>query len=337
VRGTWNGRTALFCASRDLSDLALSEEKFEKAFMTNATLMAITDPETGRFIDINTSFLRVLGQDATAVIGRTLVDLGIVPDEPTRRSLDRELQSPDRVEPREVRFVTASGDPFVGELSAQRITSGPHDHLLLMISDVTSQRTLMDELEHQATHDPLTGAFNRVVTDRILAHEARRAERVGTPVSLMIADIDLFKAINDHFGHPVGDAVLKEVVARMTDRIRETDLLARWGGEEFLVILPGTDAAGARQLAETLCAAVAEAPIPPVGTVTVSIGVAAFHPGEAVEPWIARADEALYDAKEAGRNRVCGAEIQTTGEARGPLVWEAAPIIVPPRSQSAAR
>lgn len=330
VRGTWNGRTALFCASRDLSDLALSEEKFEKAFMNNATLMAITDPDTGRFIDINTSFLRVLGQDGAHVLGKTLVDFGIVPDEPTRCSMYRELQRPDRLDPQEVRFVAASGAPFIGEISAQRIASGPQDYLLVMITDITSQRTLMDELEHQATHDMLTGAFNRVVTDRILDHETRRAERVGTPVSLVIADIDLFKAINDHFGHPVGDAVLKEVVRRLSERIRETDLLARWGGEEFLVILPGTEQTGAHQLAETLRAAVAEAPIAPVGTVTISAGVATFRPGEAVQQWIARADEALYDAKENGRNRVAIADVSGTGDARGPLDWKSAPMVMLP-------
>jgi len=317
VPGTWNTAPALFCASRDLSDLALSEEKFQKAFMHNATLMAITEPDTGRFVDINTAFMRALARDQNGVILKTLAEIGVLPD-PDRATLGAPPGGPpgdpggmesdrnilDSAGPSELRFTTNDGTTFAGEISAQRIGHGVHEYLLVMVSDVTNQRALMEELEHKATHDLLTGAFNRVVTDRILEHETHRANRTGTPVSLIIADIDHFKAINDRYGHPVGDAVLKDVVQRLSERIRETDLLARWGGEEFLVILPGTGASGALQLAETLRTAISEAPFPTVGTVTISVGVAPFHRNETVQDWIARTDRALYMAKEGGRDQV---------------------------------
>ncbi|MBB4285375.1 sensor domain-containing diguanylate cyclase [Roseospira goensis] len=293
--------------ARDVSALVLSERKFETAFMNNATLMAITAPDSGRIRDANTAFLRTLGLERDAVIGRSLVELGLFPTEAIREHVLRHLLDPDTAGPDEVRFTAGDGTRVIGEMTAERIEtgSGSPTMLLLMISDVTHQRDLMEQLEHKATHDVLTGAFNRQQADRILDQEARRADRMGTDVSLIMADVDHFKAINDSHGHPVGDTVLREVVTRLSDRIRETDLLARWGGEEFLVILPGTDRDGAGRLAETLRRAMADGPVPRVGRVTISLGVASRRAGESVADWVVRVDDALYEAKESGRNRVC--------------------------------
>ncbi|SDE39233.1 sensor domain-containing diguanylate cyclase [Rhodospira trueperi] len=302
--GTWNNAPAFFTASRDLSELALSKEKFEKAFTNNATLMAITDPETGRVIDANAAFLRVFGRDRASVIGQTTVDLGLFPTHAIRDATIKALMESPKRRPIEHRFIRSDDGLFVGELSAELIDSGTTHYLLTMIVDVTHQRELMAELEHKATHDVLTGANNRQQADRVLEQEARRADRMNTPVSVIMADVDHFKAVNDRFGHPVGDRVLREVVERLDARVRETDLLARWGGEEFLVILPGTDSDGAGQLAETLRLALAETPMPEVGAVTISLGAAERRPGETVEEWVSRADQALYAAKASGRNAV---------------------------------
>jgi diguanylate cyclase (GGDEF)-like protein/PAS domain S-box-containing protein len=302
--GTWNNAPAFFTASRDLSELALSKEKFEKAFTNNATLMAITDPETGRVIDANAAFLRILGRDRASVIGRTTVDLGLFPTHAIRDAMIKTLLETPGKAPMEYRFVRPDERLFIGEITAELIDSGTTRYLLAMIVDVTHQRELMAELEHKATHDVLTGANNRQQADRVLEQEARRADRMETPVSVIMADVDHFKAINDRFGHPAGDRVLREVVERLDERVRETDLLARWGGEEFLVILPGTDSDGAGQLAETLRLALADTPMPAVGAVTISLGAAERRPGETVEEWVSRADQALYAAKASGRNAV---------------------------------
>ncbi|WP_299444452.1 PAS domain-containing protein [uncultured Rhodospira sp.] len=302
--GTWNHAPAFFTATRDLSELALSKEKFEKAFTTNATLMAITDPETGRLVDANESLLQTLGRTRAEVIGKTTVELDLFPSTEARLAMVEALLAPDDPKPVEYRFIRPDGRLFIGELTGELITSGSTRYLLTMLVDVTEQRALMAELEHKATHDVLTGAFNRQQAIRGLDQETRRADRMETPAAVIMADIDHFKAINDTHGHPVGDQVLREVVTRLSDRIRETDLLARWGGEEFLVILPGTDTEGARQLAETLREAMASVPMPPAGTVTLSLGIAQHRPGESVEDWVARADEALYRAKADGRDCV---------------------------------
>jgi diguanylate cyclase (GGDEF)-like protein len=125
------------------------------------------------------------------------------------------------------------------------------------------------------------------------------------PVSLLMLDLDRFKAINDTYGHLVGDRVLIELTRRLGHHLREVDILARWGGEEFMILMPHGGAREAVHAAEKLRALVAERAFPEVGAVTVSIGVAEYRPRERDDAWIKRADDALYAAKAGGRNRVC--------------------------------
>jgi diguanylate cyclase (GGDEF)-like protein len=155
--------------------------------------------------------------------------------------------------------------------------------------------------------DGLTGLPNRRAFDEELAREVARAARSGAPLALVVLDVDRFKAVNDGHGHPAGDAVLREVAARAAAAIRQGDLAARLGGEEFALLLPGADLSGAAELAERVRAAVAGAPVPAAGqsiAVTVSLGCAALAPGEAPEALLGRADARLYEAKRTGRDRV---------------------------------
>ncbi|MBK8594380.1 MAG: diguanylate cyclase [Holophagales bacterium] len=160
------------------------------------------------------------------------------------------------------------------------------------------------ELGRLATTDPLTGAANRRHFDETLALQVEQARRYGEPLSLVLLDLDHFKAINDEYGHARGDEVLSEVSHRLQESLRVTDRLARWGGEEFAALLPHCDAAAALATAEKL-RAVVSAPSPSgAWTVTASFGVAQLRPGEGPEELMKRADAALYDAKAAGRNAV---------------------------------
>ncbi|SDH69253.1 sensor domain-containing diguanylate cyclase [Roseospirillum parvum] len=304
TRGTWNGRPALFTTTRDLSELTFQREVFEKTFRYNNTLMILSEPETGRFVDVNQALLDTFGLSYQAAIGHTAVELGLLPDVERRQTVIQEaLARHAEAPPLEVRHVDRHGAPFIGELRIVPIKGGDRDYLLCMINDVTEQRRLMRRLEHQATHDPLTGLFNRQHAQRVIDGEIRRAQRLVHPASLVMIDVDHFKRVNDRFGHPAGDQVLQEVAARLAERLRETDMLARWGGEEFLILLPGTDRDGARRLAETLRQAVGGAPFGEVGRVTLSLGVSALRPGESVSAWLSRVDVALYEAKHAGRDR----------------------------------
>ena len=167
-------------------------------------------------------------------------------------------------------------------------------------------RQAIGHIEEIAIRDALTGAYNRGHLFEVLRHECARSNRNGGPLSICMFDLDHFKQINDRFGHPAGDAVLKRFGDIAKAALRAADVLGRYGGEEFLAVLPDTGAPGAIVVAERIRLAVESAALPeiPAHRVTVSVGVATRRSTETVEAFLARADQALYRAKEAGRNRV---------------------------------
>jgi diguanylate cyclase (GGDEF)-like protein/hemerythrin-like metal-binding protein len=164
------------------------------------------------------------------------------------------------------------------------------------------QRAL-EQLEEAASTDRLTGAWNRRRFEEAALSELALAQRRRDPLSLLMFDLDHFKQVNDTYGHGAGDAVLVGLVQTVRQHLRVSDSLIRWGGEEFLVMVPATRLEGAMALAEKMRAAVAAIDFPGIGQVTMSLGVAQYAPGESLAAWIERADQALYGAKSAGRNR----------------------------------
>ena len=164
--------------------------------------------------------------------------------------------------------------------------------------------SLHAKLLAQSLVDPLTGAFNRRHMERCVGYVVERMRRSRAPVVGLVLDLDHFKSINDVLGHETGDRVLKAVVSIVDERSRKLDLLFRMGGEEFLLLLPDTRISEAMRVAEHLRAAIARAPIVDGRVVTVSVGAAELRPGEDAGEWLKRADEALYRAKNGGRNRV---------------------------------
>jgi diguanylate cyclase (GGDEF)-like protein len=163
-------------------------------------------------------------------------------------------------------------------------------------------------VERQALVDGLTGLANRRHGEEVLAAEVARAERFGGPVGLVVADLDGFKDVNDRHGHPTGDIALREFADVLRETVRDVDLVCRWGGEEFLLVLPGTDADGAEQLAERVRAALRDRVlVGPDGTpllVTASFGVASFPEASSPDELVVQADRALYEAKRNGKDRV---------------------------------
>jgi diguanylate cyclase (GGDEF)-like protein len=163
-------------------------------------------------------------------------------------------------------------------------------------------------VERQALVDGLTGLANRRQCEETLADELARVDRFGGSLAVVVADLDWFKDVNDRYGHPAGDAVLREFATLLQETLRDIDVAGRWGGEEFLLVLPGTDLAGGAQVAERVRVALAGrivvsadgTPIP----VTASFGVAASPPAETASELFAAADAAMYEAKRAGKNRV---------------------------------
>lgn len=152
--------------------------------------------------------------------------------------------------------------------------------------------------------DPLTGTGNRLALDAALTHVAEHKERYDTPVTLLMLDLDHFKQVNDQYGHTTGDRLLTLFVRTVEERLRATDSLYRFGGEEFMVIAENTPLEEATVLAEAIRERVAETQFPPTDGITLSIGLAELQRGESNDSWLNRTDEALYRAKDAGRNRI---------------------------------
>ena len=181
--------------------------------------------------------------------------------------------------------------------------------LAVVFADVTAQVHLREELRLRAETDPLTGVANRRRFHQALEIECLRFARGRAPLSVLMIDLDFFKEVNDHHGHPVGDTVLRKVADLLLASVRKTDVLARYGGEEFSVLLPDTRVEGATVIAEKIRLSVGGSPLQVDGLhipLTVSVGVASHATDFEVDPAILlkKADLALYRAKATGRNRV---------------------------------
>ena len=216
-----------------------------------------------------------------------------------------------------------------------------HADQLLLVQSQAELTTLNAKLDGLAREDGLTGLPNRREFDRALRDEAKRIDRNGESLALIMLDIDRFKAYNDHFGHPQGDQCIRMVAAQIAQIVKRSgDLAARYGGEEFVILLPSTTAAGARAVAEKVRDTILRCALPHPqgvgGRVTVSMGIAVLTSRDADptgDALLERADRALYVAKETGRDRIC---VHASGEA-APEPSSNAPAVAPtPRLAVAA-
>jgi diguanylate cyclase (GGDEF)-like protein len=201
--------------------------------------------------------------------------------------------------------------PIATELFSERLT-----YLYLFLTTAIVLACLgyflgrqTDRLEALSETDALTGLANRRALRRRLTEEFRRSVRYGSPVSLLIVDVDHLKRVNDTQGHAAGDRLIRHVAAAIAGTLRGSDLGARWGGDEFAIVAPNASAKAAHRSAERLVAHLAAEPVPGVSTrATVSIGIATFDPGAQggadPEELIRAADAAMYVAKTSGRNRI---------------------------------
>lgn len=190
-------------------------------------------------------------------------------------------------------------------ISPVRSRDGTRTHYISIIKDLTSRVHDEQALRAAASLDVLTGLLNRRGGEGLLERAYIGTRESGAPLSVIIADVDHFKAINDTWGHPAGDRVLESVGALLRASVRATDGVVRWGGEEFLIILSHCELRAAAEQAERIRERLERSPQPEAGRVTISLGVAQLAAEESICSLIERADKALYRAKREGRNRVC--------------------------------
>jgi diguanylate cyclase (GGDEF)-like protein/PAS domain S-box-containing protein len=197
------------------------------------------------------------------------------------------------------------GGEFVTSTAVMKIGSQCY---AAIIRDVSENKKTEEELLRLAATDPLTGAFNRREFTTLAEQESLRSQRYSRPLSIMMLDLDHFKKLNDTHGHAAGDKALQRFTTVCCNALRNIDIFGRWGGEEFVALLPETDAEGAAIIAERLRKIVSENVLTYNEhkiNLTVSIGIAQYRDGEiSIDGPLGRADQAVYDAKKAGRNRI---------------------------------
>jgi len=253
----------------------------------------------------------VIGVEGRSAIPRDVVEAAAA-------AIDRRRAEPDAAWVTTGRFVSfpmIAAGAIVGVLgcatdvdpltdSHRRVLAAAASMLAIAVRNVQ----LFAEIRDSNVHDTLTGCLTKAHTQEQLDLEFRRARRSDLPLSALMFDLDHFKAVNDRFGHLAGDAVLAAIGRQLREVLRGSDIKCRYGGEEFLILLPDTPAVGARRVAESLRQAFSEMTVRWEGAavpVTASFGVATLRPGERdPETLVGRADAALYRAKEDGRNCV---------------------------------
>ncbi|MFC5695086.1 PAS domain S-box protein [Pseudomonas sp. GCM10022186] len=293
--------------------LKASQEKFAKAFHSSPDAITITERDTGRYIEVNEGFCRLTGYRAEEVLGRTAGEMKIWARPQERDQMIELLQRNGRVHHLEMLGQHRDGSQKVVEVSVEQIDLEGTPCLLLTARDVSALKDAQAQIRHLAYHDPLTNLPNRaLLTDR-LTQQIALLQRHHMRGALLFLDLDHFKHINDSLGHPLGDAVLQMVTARLEASVRLEDTVARLGGDEFVVLLTGLEGRRSevtrqvRVIADKLRQLLAE-PMLLDGhrlQVTPSIGIALI-PDHGASPadLLKRADIALYRAKDSGRNAI---------------------------------
>lgn len=304
-----------------------SLETYKAAVDHSPAAIMITNSR-GRIEYVNDAFLRNSGYSREEVIGRSpsMFQSGRTEDAVYSNLWQTILSG--RVWRGEVMNLRKGGEEYWESMaiSPLRDRFGRISHFVAVREDVTERRGREEGLRQLAHLDPLTGIGNRRYLIERAEHERMRAERFGSPLSLLMLDIDHFKQVNDQFGHAVGDDAICRVARVCAEGIREIDVVGRYGGEEFVVVLPGTDLEGARELAERLRRAIADIEVVAsdgrAGRLSASVGLSTYYQGDGLEQLLAAADAALYRAKSLGRNRVVAVtdhiQVEQSGE-NGPF------------------
>jgi diguanylate cyclase (GGDEF)-like protein/PAS domain S-box-containing protein len=286
------------------ADLRLRESEVRYRTMFNSVLDGIfVCHRDGRIADTNQVARHQLGFEASEFTGLRITDVLDMDQEWTKDVLPHVYSA--GVYRTEGEQVHKDGSRSPVDLQVVLMTLGDEEMFVTVAHDITSRKALERELDRLASTDNLTGIGNRGGFERALSHEMKLANRYDQPLAMAMLDLDHFKQVNDRHGHEAGDRALQHVCSITASLLREADQFFRYGGEEFIVLMPQTQLDGAIHLAERIRRAVATSPLADVGvTLTVSIGVTAYQKNESRNSLVSRVDSALYAAKSAGRNAV---------------------------------
>jgi len=298
-----------------------AKDEIELVFNTSPDAAIISRFSDGRIVQVNEGFTILTGFSREEAIDRSSLDLGIWQDPLDRQHMLCDIEKNGTITNWEVRFRKKDGSTYYGLMSAKIINLHDGKHIISLTKDISERKRMEEQIVHMANHDALTGLPTlRLCNDR-LAMAIREAGRNKTSVAVMFLDLDNFKSVNDNLGHEAGDHILKEIAQRLHGCVRQTDTVARVGGDEFLIIAPGNNARkSALRIADKIVSRlpqpiVLECQQVEIGT---SIGIALYpEDGTEMGQLIKKADEAMYRIKRSGKNSFCFYEETVTHEDSG--------------------
>ncbi len=282
-------------------ELLESEEKFRTLAETSPVGIFI---QKVKFIYVNKTFADILEYSIEELLNLESVLEIVHPDfrEKVKRIVQERLKGIKKIHRYEIKVITKSGKEKWVEVSSSATKYKGRNVGIGFVQDITERKEFEEKLKKLATTDSLTGILNRYAFNKFLEEEIFRAERYGTNFSIVLFDIDNFKSINDTYGHLTGDKILKEIANLVNNTIRKSDVFARWGGEEFIILIP--NGSNVVQVAEKIRKIIENNNFFDLPKVTVSLGTTKYKKGDTIDSIIKRADKALYNAKENGKNRV---------------------------------
>jgi diguanylate cyclase (GGDEF)-like protein/PAS domain S-box-containing protein len=330
----WTYGITLMSNQRLNAENTEEREKQRMIFNLSPDAKLITRLEDGKLVDVNDAFLKRSGYTREELIGSTTLGIRYWEDPQDRSDYIAALSEKKAIDNKETIFRNKDGSTFTGLVSGRLLMIHDEPHLVSVVTDISEHkeierkiRELLAEKETQydqlvktqeklieaneelariSVTDKLTGLFNRRKLIDVLDHEILRLARFGGTGTLVMADIDHFKEINDEYGHLTGDEILIHVAEILSSGIRKVDYCFRWGGEEFLLLLTETGLEEGLATAEKLRQKFERENLLPSGRLTISFGVATWRSGWDQAEWIQNTDTALYKAKNLGRNRVEG-------------------------------
>lgn len=292
--------TKLVEALRDAQ--RLEKEKKDYLELIDENIISSSTNLNGTITSVSNAFCRISQYSREELIGQShrIVKHPEMPDRLYEEMWD--ALSGDRSWEGEIKNRAKDGSSYwvYATISPMRDDSGKKIGYTAIRQNITDKK----RVEELSVTDRLTGLFNRTRLDEVLAYEIPQSKRYKIPLSIIMVDMDHFKSVNDVYGHLAGDRVLQELSRILQETGREADTVGRWGGEEFLIILPKTDLQGARGRAEKIRRAIEGHHFTAVGSKTASLGISELCESDTMESFIDRADQALYRAKTGGRNRI---------------------------------
>ncbi len=290
-------------------ELIKQQRRFETILNFQDNMIILTDGTN--IIEGNKSFLDFFAVENIESFKKLYgcIDSQLIGDEKIIRKIENQSWIKNLIDGKFERNIAKllnvkTGEPRTFVVKATKFPEEEEELYIVSMSDITDIENEAQILERLATTDPLTKIYNRLKLNELLAFEIKKSDRYNLPLSLIMLDIDHFKEINDNYGHDVGDEVLVKLCESIAAGIRKTDIFARWGGEEFMIMLPNTPLDGAKTMAENLRKNVENTKFEKVGTITASFGVSEYIPNSSMREVLKRVDDALYAAKRGGRNMV---------------------------------